>query len=288
MTLNLGVRWEPGLPWREIKGRVEQFRLDGLISKTVSTQLPLAGEVDLAAGDPGVPENGVNASLNNFAPRVGFAYDVFGDGKTSIRGGFAIAYDTRIPGVINNRFADLTPFSPQFVLSTLTTVTPGTFTDPLCVLPGTPAKALSGCKSQASAYPFPATIPPPSNAFGLNTFVLSWDPVSKYQVPTLNTWNLTIEREIGYGVLARCIRRVSRKPPHGDAQSQPGAVGGAGGPRLNAIAGSSLQHGPAGPSGYQLELPFASARLKRMSRASQSSPTTPIQRASTIFRCKRA
>jgi len=31
--------------------------------------------------------------INNFAPRIGFAWDVFGDHKTSVRGGFAIAYD---------------------------------------------------------------------------------------------------------------------------------------------------------------------------------------------------
>jgi hypothetical protein len=201
LMLNLGLRWEPALPWREIKGRQEQFRLQDLIAGVRSTQFPNAPPGVFFPGDTGVPVNGVRPNYTSFAPRVGFAYDVFGDSKTSLRGGFGIFYDTRIPGIINNRFADLTPFSPQFVLNT-GVVNPGTFSDPLCTLAAT--QALQGCTNQSGNYPFPFTPPPASNIqFGLGTFVLSWDPVNKYQPPTVYNWNLTLERETVYNILLR-------------------------------------------------------------------------------------
>ncbi|MDQ2833981.1 MAG: Plug and carboxypeptidase regulatory-like domain-containing protein [Acidobacteriota bacterium] len=52
-------------------------------------------------GTHGLPKGGLNARYNNIGPRLGFAYDVFGDGKTALRGGFGVFFERYQQNVFN-------------------------------------------------------------------------------------------------------------------------------------------------------------------------------------------
>ena len=87
LTLNLGVRWDPWLPPDDLNGTLVAFQ-----QGAQSTVAPGAPKGLLFNGDPGIQSSVFRNNWKDFAPRVGFAYDVAGQGRTVVRAAYGIFY----------------------------------------------------------------------------------------------------------------------------------------------------------------------------------------------------
>jgi hypothetical protein len=97
LTLNLGLRYEFVTTPNVLNGRISNLHNYLTPGQTLA---------NLVLGNPLF----LNPSLLNFAPRVGFAWDPTGTGRTSIRGGAGIFHDQILPGPFLFSYVSTPPF----------------------------------------------------------------------------------------------------------------------------------------------------------------------------------
>ncbi len=176
LSLNLGVRWDPYWAPYDREGRVVCFQPGG---GQRSKRYPNAPVGMLYGGDNSCPVAGHDANVGNVGPRLGFAYRLTDDGKTSLRGGVG-AYYTPIQTSNFNPYTNIAPFAGTFSLQDLA------FED--------------AYGSKGLANPFPANfgprVPGPEFVFAPINDIRAYF-TRDYRVPQLLTWSLRLERQFG-------------------------------------------------------------------------------------------
>jgi len=125
LTLNLGLRYDVFQPWVEVNNRQSNFD-------------PSTGKFVVASPDAVI--NGIHVgrylqtySKGDVGPRFGAAYDLNGDGKTILRGGFGIYWNFSPGGTSSSKAQN-----PPFLQSTALSPTPSSYGSNLLLKDGLP------------------------------------------------------------------------------------------------------------------------------------------------------
>ncbi len=190
LTLTYGLRWEWKRPGRDCCDRtfVPDRRVTGE-----------DGPVTYVKADSWWGRD----NANTFAPRVSLAWDPWLNGKTVVRAGWGMAFDT----ISSFQVTSIGGKVPGSVLQCFTKVGAAPISG--CpAIPATPNGRVSQLIGALSPFtlPIPSSRPstsfsPPDAPAGTAPNVGAFDP--NLRVPTIHEWNLTIQRELPWGFVAQ-------------------------------------------------------------------------------------
>jgi len=180
LTLNLGLRWEPFLPYTDPVAQ----QVGGYVAGAHSQRFPNAPPGLIFAGDSGFPAGGMEKNLGNFSPRIGVSYTARqGPHSTVLRGGIGMFYLMPFMKLYNN-FVQNAPFSPSVQLFGVQ------FANPY----GTAG-------SQNPFPPFAPVNPGPNATFALPLTFQYFNP--NWRLGHMESVNFTIEQQLATDLIAR-------------------------------------------------------------------------------------
>jgi hypothetical protein len=117
LTLNYGLRYELNTVLHETDGKLSSWRPQNFTTFLDPTDPTIQGNLPALQAAGVVTQDQVggiyDGDHNNFAPRVGLAWDVFSNGKTVLRTGYGLFYETIIGNIPGNVMLN-PPFLPDF------------------------------------------------------------------------------------------------------------------------------------------------------------------------------
>jgi hypothetical protein len=185
LTVVAGIRWAPEFLPVDYFNRGSTFNMANFLANKVSAVYPTAPAGVMFYGDPGVPRQFSQNSPWQFAPNLGVAYDVTGNGKMVIRAGAEFLYD-EVNFFTGQRVQQNPPFASAIKETQTATSGPLSFAAPYS-------------NGSLTTNPFPQPpIPSAANAqfFAQSQYIFL---PNRYHPSSTMQWTLSIQRQFAHG-----------------------------------------------------------------------------------------